>query len=148
MKEEYYRPGEIKYSPTQIRWLLRNVLFQSEWPRDYTGGKGKTLGHHAKFEMIRMIIGELNARLQLCGKAGLYFEYLTLIDDGDKDYRLQRLAGYHGTTAREVDYLSNMAIRYCCGFRRKRVTFKEFCAYTKTRDEKRKANYKSKLEEM
>ena len=34
MKEEYYKPGEIKYSKEQVRWLLNNVLFHSEWPSD------------------------------------------------------------------------------------------------------------------
>ena len=85
MIEEYYTPREIRYTREQVMWLLRNVLFHTEWPSDhketgYTGGKNRTVGHHANFETIKMIIGELNARLRLCGIAGLYLEYLTLID--------------------------------------------------------------------
>jgi len=142
MKEEYYKPGEIRYSAAQVRWLLKNVLFHEEWPSDhmetgYTGGKGHNPGHHANFEMIRMIIGELNSRLKMCGKAGLYLEYVTLIDYEDRDYLTARLAGYHRTTQREVVHLSNMAMRYCCGNKRKRVTFEQFCTYTKSRDKKR-----------
>jgi len=143
MKDEYYKPSEIKYSAAQNRWLLRNVLFHDEWPSDnletgYSGGKGKTLGYHASYEMIRMIIGELSARLRLCGKAGLYLEYITLIDYGDIDYLTSRLAGYTHTTVEEVCYLSDMAMRFCCGRKRKRVTFEIFCRYTKSRDNRRK----------
>ena len=142
MKEEYYKPGSIVYSKPQISWLLRNVLFHDAWPSDhketgYSGGKGKSPGHQANYEMIRMIIGELNLRLKLCGKAGLFLEYLTVIDYGDQDYLLQRLAGYHSMEPREVRYLAKMASRYCCGHDRKQVTFNQFCAYTKLRDNKR-----------
>jgi hypothetical protein len=143
MKEEYYAPREIKYSQAQVRWLLRNVLFQDSWPSDnketgYTGGKGRTAGHFANFETIRMIIGELNARLKMCGKAGLYLEYLTLVDYGDKDYLASRLAGYHGTTPEEVLHLAGMALCYCCGNRRKKTSFREFCNYTNYRERKRR----------
>ena len=108
----------------------------------YSGGKGRTAGHHANFEMIRMVIGELSARLRRCGKAGLYLEYITLIDYEDREYLMGRLAGYDGNTPREVSYLTNLALRYCCGRKRKRVTFDEFCAYTKSRDNKRKRRVK------
>ena len=143
MKDEYYKPSEIRHTAEQNRWLLCNVLFRDTWPSDhmqtgYSGGKGHTVGHHAPYETIRMVIGELNARLRLCGTAGLYLEYLTIIDYGDKDYLLQRLAGYHHTTPGEVHYLAKMAMRYCCGRKRKRVTFEKFCSYTKSRDNKRK----------
>jgi len=144
MVDEYWKPSQIVYSKSQILWLLRNVLFKDTWPSDhrtesgYSGSKGHTVGHHANYETIRMIIGELNARLRLCGKAGLYLEYITLIDYGDQDYLLQRLAGYHSTTPREVSYLTNLAMRFCSGRKRKRVTFEDFCIYTKSRDNKRK----------
>ena len=143
MKEEYYKPSEIKYNKEQVLWLLNNVLFRDSWPSDhketgYSGGKGHTVGHHAPYETIKMIIAELNIRLRLCGKAGLYLEYLTLIDYGDLDYLLSRLAGYHGTTSREVHYMAKMAMRYCCGRKRKRVTFEQFCSYTRSRDNKRR----------
>ena len=137
MKPEYYKPGEIRYSKEQVLWLLRNVLFQDSWPSDhmetgYSGGKGHTVGHQANFEMIRMIIGELNARLRQCGKAGLYLEYLTLIDYGDQDYLMDRLAGYHGIEPGEVSYLSRMAMLFCCGRKRKIVNFDEFCDPTES----------------
>ena len=143
MKDEYYKPSEIKYNSEQISWLLRNVLFQDTWPSDhsvesgYTGGQHHTHGHQANFEIIRMIIGELNARLRLCGKAGLYLEYLTVMDYGDQVYLISRLAGYHGIEPREVNYQAKMAMRYCCGRRRKMVPFDRFCTRTKSDDKAR-----------
>ena len=142
MKDEYYKPSEIKYNPEQISWLLRNVLFQDSWPSDhketgYAGGKGKTLGYHANYETIKMIIGELNFRLKQCGKAGLYLEYLTVMDYGDQEYLIHRLAGYHNIFPGEVNYLAKMAMRYCCGRRRKLVTFDRFCTRTKSDDKAR-----------
>ena len=139
MIEEYYRPREIRYTREQVIWLLRTVLFHDTWPSDhketgYTGGKNRTVGHHANFETVKMIIGELNARLRLCGIAGLYLEYLTLIDYEDYDYLLSRLAGYTGTTPREVAYLSGMALRYCCYPKRKESSFKRYCIFTRSRD--------------
>lgn len=140
MKPEYYKPGQIYYSEPQVLWLLKNVLFHDEWPSDHmeTGytGEGKQRGHNAPFVTLREIIGELNARLRLCGKAGLYLEYITLIDYEDPEHLIARLAGYHSTTPKEVSYLTNMALRYCCGRKRKQVTFDMFCRYTKSRDNK------------
>lgn len=143
MKEEFYKPSEIKYNSAQVKWLLRNVLFRDNWPSDhketgYSGGKGHTVGHHANFETTRMIIGELSARLRMCGKAGLYLEYITIIDYEDSNYLIDRLSFYNGSTPREIAYLLNMAMRYCCGKKRKQVTFEKFCIYTKSRDNKRR----------
>ena len=144
MKEEYYKPSEASaYRKEHVLWLLRNVLFQDTWPSDhrtetgYAGGKGHTVGHNAPFTTIREVIGELNVRLKLCGKAGLYLEYLTLIDYGDTDYLLSRLAGYTGVTRREVRYKANMAMRFCRGRERKLMTFKRFCVRTKSEDKAR-----------
>ena len=139
MKPEYYKPGEIRYSKVQILWLIRNVLFQDTWPSEhiesgYSGGKGKSRGNNAPFVTIREIIGELNARLRQCGKAGLCLEYMTLIDYGDQNYLAERLAGYHGTTPREIFYMVNFAMRFCKGHKRKQVTFEYFCQYTRGND--------------
>ena len=144
MKDEYYKPSEVSaYRKEHVIWLLKNVLFQDTWPSDhrtetgYSGSKGNSRGHNAPFTTIREVIGELNARLKSCGPAGLYLEYLTIVDYGDQDYLLSRLAGYHDTTPREVSYLAKMAMRYCCGRKRKHVTFDKFCSYTKSRDNAR-----------
>ena len=144
MIEEYYKPSEIRYTREQIMWLLRNVLFQDTWPSDhraetgYTGGQFKSHGHHANFETIKMITAELSARMKLCGAAGMYLEYLTCMDFDDYDSMCARLAGYFGTTPREVSYQANLALRFCCRRKRKLVTFKYFCKYTRARDKKRK----------
>ena len=143
MNEEYYKPSEVSaYRKEHVLWLLKNVLFQDTWPSDhketgYSGSKGNSRGHNAPFVTLREVIGELNARMHSCGKAGLYLEYLTIVDYGDQEYMLSRLAGYHDTTPREVKHLANMAMRYCCGRRRKQVTFENFCSYTKSRDNAR-----------
>ena len=139
MKPEYYKPGKIVYSEPQILWLLRNVLFHDEWPSDhiesgYAGGNGHIASHHANFETIKMIIGELNARLRLCGIAGWYLEYLTLIDYADRDYLVARLAGYTGVTPSYVSFLANMAMRFCKGKERKHVAFDYFYQYTQAND--------------
>ena len=139
---EWYSPASIKYSEVQILWLLRNVLFQDTWPSDHketgcAGGKGKTPGYHANYETIKIIIGELNARLKQCGIAGWYLEDLTRNDYVDYDYLLARLAGYTRVTPREVNYQSKMAMRYCCGRSRKLVTFDRFCTRTKSDDKAR-----------
>ncbi len=144
MIEEYYKPSEIRYTREQIMWLLRNVLFQDTWPSDhrtetgYTGSKHRTVGHHANFETIKMITAELSARMKLCGAAGLYLEYLTCMDFDDYDSMCARLAGYFSTTPREVSYQATLALRFCCRRKRKLVTFKYFCKYTRARDKKRK----------
>ena len=143
IKHDYYYPNQISYTYNQILWLLRNVLFQTEWPSDnietgYTGGKGRKVGHHANFEVVQMITAELSARLKLCGAAGLYLEYLTCMDFDDYDSMCARLAGYFSTTSREVSYQANLALRFCCRRKRKLVTFKYFCKYTRSRDSARK----------
>ena len=139
MKPEYYKPGQIKYSESQILWLIRNVLFHDEWPSDhiesgYAGGKGHTVGHRASSEMIGMIIGELSYRLKQCGIAGWYLEHITLIDYADRDYLVARLAGYTGVTPSYVLFLANMALRFCKGNERKHVDFNYFCQYTQSND--------------
>jgi len=143
VKPEYYKPSEIHYNKSQVLWLLRNVLFHDSWPSDgmetgYSGGKGQTSGNLANFETVRMIIGELNARLKLCGIAGMYLEYLTLIDYGDRIYLLSRLAGYTGVTPKEVDFQAGMALRFCKGRSRKLMTFERYCIRTKSEDNARK----------
>ncbi len=148
--EEYYKPSEIRYNAEQIRWLMRNVLFNETWPSDhketgYSGSKGKGSGHNAPFTTIREVIGELNARLRLCGKAGLFLEYITLIDYGDTDYLTNRLAGYHGITPGEVTFLYDMALRFCRGRKRKYVSFEYFCQYTRANDN---ARHKKRGERM
>ena len=141
VKEEYYKPGQIKYNKEQIEWLIRNVLFHDQWPSDpketgYSGGMGKINNTHANFESIRMIIGELNARLKLCGKAGLYLEYITLIDYADREYLIDRLASYNHTTQEEVTYLSNMAMRFCKRKKRKLIAFDMYCVNADKNDKR------------
>ena len=144
MIEEYYKPSEASaYRKEHVIWLLKNVLFQDAWPSDhretgYTGGKNRTIGHHANFETIKMITAELSARMKLCGAAGMYLEYLTCMDFDDYDSMCARLAGYFSTTPREVSYQANLSLRFCCRRKRKLVTFKYFCKYTRARDKKRK----------
>ena len=143
MKDEYYKPSDIKkYNKYQVRWLLKYVLFQDSWPSDhketgFTGGNGKQNSHIANFTITRDIIGELNARMKLCGTAGLFLEYLNVIDYEDKPYLIRRLAVYHNLPDEEVSYQANLALRFCCGHKRKRVTFNTFCIYTKARDRAR-----------
>jgi len=134
MQDEYYKPTQITFTRKQILWLLRNVLFYEAWPLDSTDNNGSNSSQLANFVMLTEVIGELNSRMKLCGKAGLFLEYLTVIEYEDKAYLIRRLAEYHRLPDAEVSYQANLALRFCCGNKRKRVTFDTFCIYTKSRD--------------
>ena len=131
MKEEHYSPAEIKYNRPQFLWLVKTVCGGNSWPSDgresgYSGGKGKKPGHHAPYELVKMIGGECETRLARCGQDGLLLEYTIMFGDFD-DYTYQKLGNYMRMDISEVKYRVNLALKYCCGYHRKKITYGRFC---------------------
>jgi len=127
---EWYSPNAIKYSKPQFKWIVREVCGLTTWPSDgketgYTGSDGKVLGYHAPFEMVKMITGECERRLEKCGVDGLMLEYTILNGDFD-DYTYQKLANYMRLDIYETESRIRLALKYCCGFERKRISYAKY----------------------
>lgn len=131
MKTEYYSPGQIRYSKPQIRWLIREVFGSDVWPPDgkvtgYTGGKGKFPNHYAPFETVKMITGELGARLNKCGLDGLLLCYLIKTSEGDDFYVENEIANFLKENRSDIHFRLKATLNYCGGKRRKLVDYREY----------------------
>lgn len=134
MKEEFYSPGSIRYTKSQVLWLLKNVMDGDTWPPDhretgYTGDPKKKGGRHAPYEMTKMVVGELAARLERCGEDGLALEFITRLSDGDDAYLIGRVAHYQRRQSEDVQQGITLALRYCSGFRGKQISYGRWCFY-------------------
>jgi len=120
------------------------LLYLEAWPVNhkdtgYIGTSNKKTGHHASFEMPGMIASTLEHRLESCGTDGLILEFIALLDEGGDRVAIEnKLAHYFKTTIEDIDERFNHALRYCCGYRERQLSYAEFLYYTKPREQKKR----------
>jgi len=141
MKEEYYRPREIRYTKPQIKWLILNVFGSDVWPSDgketgYTGGKGKLINSHAPYETVKVITGELSARLNKCGLDGLLLCYLIKTSEGDNVYVEQEIADFLKENPDDIRFRLKTVLNYCRGRRRKLMGYGRYLDEARWREKR------------
>lgn len=144
MTERWYNYSEIRYTREQVLFLLQNgsLLRAGFWPvkpddSGYTGSMhGKQFKSEGNFIKATTIIAELDTRITKCGDDGLALEFAVCLSDGDDVYLMQRVADYQHRSYEDVKQGIKSALLYCCGWRRKRDSFKRYCE--KYRSRKRK----------
>ena len=110
---EGYLYNEIRWCPQQVIWLIehKETLIDGHWPQDPYGADNntgsRTIKTEASFVKPELVIGELETRLERCGKQAELL--VTQIEDG-------RTLSNLSPGAREV-------LMYVKGFRRKRMSF-------------------------
>ncbi len=114
MLDEWYSPQSITFTKPQVYFILQNLelIRTGTWPLEgketgYVGKPGKSRNARAPFETPVLIASEVSIRLDACGLRGKL-----LLAQIQADVPLHYL-----------DFEAKMALRYCSGWRRKRMTF-------------------------
>ena len=134
IKKDWYSPGEINYTKSQVLWLLPNLpsILLGEWPPEHkeTGyiGKSRHRKASAYFEPSVQVGAELSLRIKLCKRDGLMVMARYVWGEDEIS-----LSNYFDLPYQSVIQCLETAIRYCCGSPRK------FMPY---RDYKKQSNYR------
>lgn len=146
MKEIWWPPYRIFFSVEQIPWLLQHLSMIREgyWPSEHRESGYEYIGGHqaggrksAYFETPVAIAAELEHRLESCGLDGMMLEFYAVADYSDDVAFENKLALYTGTTARQVHERIRNARYYCCGWKRKRVSYPRYCTQRRSYDSKK-----------
>jgi len=127
----YHSPGSIRYREDEIIWLIKFCLDGNVWPTDhretgYSGSPKRKVGHTAPFEATKVNTAEVLTRLRACGLDGLNLEYVLRLSDGDDVYLIQRAADYQHRSYEDVKEGIRSALKFCCGWRRKRDSYSRY----------------------
>ncbi len=133
MTEAYYKPNEIKFSRSQIEWLipLLPLLRSGVYPRDtketgYTQAPGKRqIKAKAGFIIPAEIASELDWRLQQAGVDGLFLEMVYSQPD-DRYFVMQHIASALRVDINAVERDIHRALHYISGFKRRPRTYREW----------------------
>lgn len=122
--DNHYAPGAIRWNVEQIKWILANsgsfkvgVYPPSHTETGYIGGKGKTRGAHASFEMPKQIWAELQVRIAHCNQDGYYMEAVYSSDNQLAE--MDRIARAFNLDINEVSERVVRALKYCAGWCRR-----------------------------
>lgn len=135
MTDRWYPPSKIKYTASQVKWLIPilPMLREGEYPPEpvETGyidlkisGKGGV--KHSPFERAVLIATELDIRLEKAGIAGIILELKYSGDNSNDIYMNQHIANMLDMGVDRVIYLSKKGMSYICGKHRKSGTFDEY----------------------
>ncbi len=120
-------PSDIVFCRPQILWLMKqenwDELLEDKYPPDPAINNTEfpsSVSTHASYEMARMIRGEINKRLESCGKTG----------------ELAQLEAYIGLSFNSMKDSSQDVIAYISGRRRKQ-SFVQWLADTRYRNDKK-----------
>ena len=146
-REEWWAPRDIFFTQEQILWLLRHLyrIREGYWPEEHreTGYEyrgGKPSGRkHASFEAPAAIAAELEYRMEKCGVDGLIMEYIVLADHMDMDVVDQKLAHYLHTTPVDIRRRFRLALKYCRGWWRKKVSYRRYCIQRQSYEQKKES---------
>ena len=125
----WFPPAVIRFCPTQIEWLLDNLveLKEGSWPNDPqdTGyldlPRAQRVGTDAYFVTPVTIAAEIEVRLERCGKDGLLTRQCKAL--GWDELTLAELMGMG---LHQIERRVRRVINYCSGYRRKQVTYSEY----------------------
>ncbi len=137
MFEPFWQPSEIKYSSVQVIWLLENLylLKEGRWPENPLGSYSEVAGHSQKapFETPIQIIAELEVRLGMAGRDGELAKsfYADCIDE-------DRLAIIGHLQEWQVRRRIKRAVSYCCGYRRKTLSYIDWQKQRKVKTDNKK----------
>lgn len=127
MPEPYYPIAGFRYTKEDITWVLTNIslLEAGIWPQrptNYTNMRVQTsIKPNAKFVSAVEIAAEVTVRLKATGQDGtlamMYHAHGVTIEElGDL------LKWDYGKVMRHI----NAAISFCCGFRRRRESYRDY----------------------
>lgn len=127
---DWFAPKDIVFNLEQVKWLLANLydLICGTWPPEpkdsgYTDTIQRTRSYKAPFVKACDIAGELEARINKTGRDGHFLRthYCDCVG-------VDRIAILSGLGISQVERRINSALWYCVGWRRKRISYKEFKA--------------------
>jgi len=127
---EWYSYGEIRFSRSQILWLIMHLEFAPDgWPPEYkesgyVGGKSSRK-QRAPFEMPACIWAELRKRIEATGQNGLWME-IVYSNPENYPWQIQHIANAMRFEYRTIERRIHTALRYVTGRRRKAISYREF----------------------
>jgi hypothetical protein len=131
--KEFYLPREIRFTKSQVCWILNNYsdFKLGIWPAQtyvsgYTdpGMRSTKVSGNAKFTVAADVYSEVDVRIKACGvDGGMTEDYFWV----GRDY--QTIALQHGLATMEVINRIGRCLRYCSGWKRKRRGYKEFYSH-------------------
>jgi len=135
VKDKWYSPGAIKFTKTQIKWLIPRLpsLRNGEYPHnpkesgysDFGGGKPQFKAG-AKFEVPAGIAAELDIRLQRAGVDGILLELLYAGDPDDELFVIEHIANCLKVDSREISQRIRNALYFVSGIDRKAGSYSKY----------------------
>lgn len=140
--EEWWSYQDFRFRKEQVLWAIKHLpeLKEGIYPTDPVGGSGYVDKHIGKSGVKRessfvkpaIIAGEVEARLGLCGLDGLILKALILWEE-TPEYLTKCLS----ISEQEIYWRRSRALAYISGWRRKRVSYREFISHRKTTSQRK-----------
>jgi hypothetical protein len=130
---EYYETYEVQFCRFQMLWLLANLLILKDgrYPPGTASGyidlhleSNKTLTGRASFETPVGLAAEVEIRLDRCGLDGVILKAVVMWGEAP-----DRLAKGLKMEYQDVLRRQERALQYISGWRRRRITYKDFCSH-------------------
>jgi len=130
----YYEPYEIQFCRLQMLWLLAYlpILKDGRYPPGAATGyvdmhleSNRSPAVRASFETPAGLAAEVEVRLDRCGLDGVILKAITLWGEPP-----DKLAGKLNMTCEDVLRRRERALQYISGWRRRRITYRDFCAHS------------------
>jgi len=130
--EQWWPLRSIIFSAQQVKWLISflPVLREGRWPPfPHTGYPQAPFGRRANrngapFESAAMVAAELDIRLKACGMDGWLVK---MVYGWGENYQSLGLAD------QELCRRLNRCLKYVTGWKRKRVSYREFVNHRRSR---------------
>jgi len=126
--KNWYSPGEIVFSVSQVIWLLTiyELGILREWPKDPFGVRSEQLVPHAYFENPTAVWMEFMPRLVAAGRDGEM-----AIDFYCYQKNESRISQIYNCHFSEVSIRIERAIKYMSGKNRRRRSYHDFVTHPK-----------------
>ena len=130
---DWFSPSEIRYCPTQTRWILEHLALMESgrWPMEYTTKLPAEPSNcqppgNAPFEVTKTVTGEISKRFEKCAntKDGI-LAYQVLVMGWDEGI----LAELMNTDIRKLERRIRRVVSYCSGWKRRTVSYDEYCRF-------------------
>lgn len=133
----WYSPGQIyaRFSLKQIQWICDNATMMREgkYPPEnrttgYEGGDGRKASTQATFITPCEVIGELSARVMMCGSDAFYMEYIYGLNGIHEPHDLIKFCHERHLDIDMVNRRIRSIMDYCEGPDRRVESYKDFRA--------------------